>query len=411
MKKTLLFILTFCCFLACQAQLGIGTTSPNSTLDVRGSVAFNYRSFSTTTSTSATDHTLNFTGSSAATVTLLTAVGCTGRMYVIKNASATIPTPLLTIATTASQTINSNSSIQLDEQGKTITIISNGTNWEIVAKAGSNNTSTPWDQNGNSVSSLKSIGTTSNFDLPFITNNTEVMRLTNTGSLGIGTSTFDGTNPEKLLVDAGNTSSFNVISGKGTTDNYLQLNIQNKSTGANASSDLVATANNGTETTNFVDLGINSSGYSSSGILGGANNAYLYATGNDFVIGNATANKDVIIFAGGIANSNERMRITPNGYVALGSLGVSFRRGSGNYTILATDYVVIHTGGASTWTLPDPTTCSGRVYRLLNHGSGTLTLSRNVRTASGTTTTSLATTAAANFFEILSDGVEWRRIN
>lgn len=45
-----------------------------------------------------------------------------------------------------------------------------------------------WALGGNSVSAIQNIGTTSNFDLPFITNNVERMRLTANGNLGIGTS-------------------------------------------------------------------------------------------------------------------------------------------------------------------------------------------------------------------------------
>jgi hypothetical protein len=52
-----------------------------------------------------------------------------------------------------------------------------------------------WSLGGNSVSAIQNIGTTSNFDLPFITNNVEKMRLTTSGFLGIGTTapiqTFD----------------------------------------------------------------------------------------------------------------------------------------------------------------------------------------------------------------------------
>ena len=96
-----------------------------------------------------------------------------------------------------------------------------------------------------------------NFSLPFITNNTEKMRLFATGGLAIGATSLDGTNPEKLLVDAGTTTSYNLINGKGTINNYLQINIQNQSAAAAASSDVVATANNATESINFVDMGIN----------------------------------------------------------------------------------------------------------------------------------------------------------
>ena len=160
-------------------------------------------------------------------------------------------------------------------------------------------------------------------------------------------------------------------------------------------------------------MGINGSGNTSTGVLGGANTAYLYATGNDFVIGNATENKDVIFYTTvPTATSAERMRVTGNGIKVSGSVTVPYRSGTNAYTILATDYVVINTGAAATWTLPDPTACAGRTYRLLNQGTGNITLSRTVRTANGgSTTTNLAFAAGSNFYEILSDGTEWRRIN
>ena len=204
---------------------------------------------------------------------------------------------------------------------ETLWLISTGMNWHIVSQSLPTGSGTHWSQNGNNVTALKTLGTTSNYDLPFITNNTEKMRLTSTGRLGIGTSTFDATNPEKLLVDAGNTSSYNVISGKGSINNYLQLNIQNRSSGNTASADLVASADNGTESVNYVDLGINSSAFSNATypILNGANNAYLYSTGNDFVIGNASASRYLSFFTGGYAAANERMRITGAGLVGIGN--------------------------------------------------------------------------------------------
>jgi len=272
-----------------------------------------------------------------------------------------------------------------------------------------------WLLDGNSVSAIKKFGTTSAFDLPFITNNTEKMRITSAGTVGIGTTTFSSTNPEELIVDAGstgNTTFQNVIVGKGNTNSYAQLNIQNNSAGTAASSDVVATANNGTESVNYIDMGINGGSNTSTGILGAANNAYLYATGNDFVIGNSTENKDLIFYTTiPTATSTERMRVTGNGVKVSGSVTVPYRSGTGAYTVLATDYVIINTGGATTWTLPDPAGCAGRVYRLLNQGTGSITLSRTARIASGTTSTTLVVTAGSNFYEILSDGTEWRVIN
>lgn len=54
----------------------------------------------------------------------------------------------------------------------------------------------------------------------------ERMRINHLGNVAIGTSTWDGTNPEKFLVDAGTTTSVNAIVGKGSINSYLQLNIK-----------------------------------------------------------------------------------------------------------------------------------------------------------------------------------------
>lgn len=319
MKKIFFTLAAIVFAILSHAQVGIGTTSPNSTLDVRGSIATSYRAFTANTTAASTDNLLVFTGSTATTITLPTAVGCDGRTYMIKNASTTGPTPVLTIATTASQMIDGAASWTLTSAYETVTVISNGANWNISAQSLPGGSGVNWTQNGNSVASQKSIGTINNFSLPFITNNTERMRISSTGNLGIGTSTFNATYPEKLVVDAGTTTSVNAIVGKGSIDNYLQLNIQNNSGGTNASSDVVATANNGSETTNFVDMGINSGG-NTSGVMGAANDAYLYNIGQNLLIGTGTAAKSLVFMTGGTAqSSNERMRIDGSGDVGIGT--------------------------------------------------------------------------------------------
>jgi hypothetical protein len=128
------FLVIFCiCTLFVNAQIGIGTTSPLSTLDVRGSLSLNSRSFTANITAASTDQTLLFTGTSAATVTLPDASTCGGRLYCIKNASATIPLPILTIATTSSQTIDGNTTVLLSNSKATVSVVSDGANWQITS--------------------------------------------------------------------------------------------------------------------------------------------------------------------------------------------------------------------------------------------------------------------------------------
>ena len=318
MKSPVLLLVFSLLTLCAEAQVGVGTTSPNSTLDVRGSMSNNLRTFSSSTSASISDYHLVFTGTSAATLTLPDASTITGRSYIIKNVSSNSST--LTIATTSSQTIDGLSSWTLALTNKSLTVVSNGSNWyAIVENLPGSGAGSAWLLGGNSVSSMQNLGTTSNYSLPFIVNNSEKMRLTTGGNLGIGTTSFNSSNPERLFVDAGTSSSDfqNVIYAKGNTNSYAQVNVQNVSNGGGASTDIVATADNGTETANYVDLGINSSNYNNgtSSLLNGANNAYLYSKGEDFVIGNASSSKSIIFFTGGDGPSYEKFRINSSGVV------------------------------------------------------------------------------------------------
>lgn len=187
--------------------------------------------------------------------------------------------------------------------------------------------SNTWSTTGNAGTNFSTnfLGTTDNTSMRFRTNNLQRFIIDSTGNVAIGNSpTFSASpNLEKLLVDAGSTAanpspSFNVISGKGYINNYLQLNIQNKSNGTAASSDVVSTADNGDETVNYVDLGINSSGNTSTGVLGGINTGYLLSTGSNFAIGNATPGKSLNFFTGG-TGATERMRIDGTGNVGIGT--------------------------------------------------------------------------------------------
>jgi hypothetical protein len=109
--------------------------------------------------------------------------------------------------------------------------------------------------------------------------------LTITGSirsLVVGTGSFHTNNPEVLHVQ--NAGSYNIAHFEANNQYYAQVNIKNINSGNNASSDLVLTADNGTEGVHYVNLGINSSTYTG-GYVGLENDAYLINVGKDLYVG------------------------------------------------------------------------------------------------------------------------------
>ncbi len=178
-----------------------------------------------------------------------------------------------------------------------------------------------WSITGNSgISPVTNfLGTTDNKSVRFRTNNTQRMKIDSLGNVAIGQDVFDATNPEKLVINAGVTTSVNALVVKGSIDDYLQFNIKNQSTGADATTDIVATADNGTETTNYVNLGINGSNYTGGAIeTGVANDAYLISAAKDFYLVNSATNRNILFLTGGTGVTNERMRILANGRVGMG---------------------------------------------------------------------------------------------
>lgn len=84
----------------------------------------------------------------------------------------------------------------------------------------------------------------------------------------------------------------------GTAANYFGLTVQNLSNNASASSDFVATADNGNDTTHYADFGINSSGGGAAPFTG-INAAYLYSTDAELDIGALGTNGTVKFYCGG----------------------------------------------------------------------------------------------------------------
>jgi hypothetical protein len=135
-----------------------------------------------------------------------------------------------------------------------------------------------------------------------------------TGRITVGNSTVN--------VQLGYTGSVNALAHfHGNANGYTQVILNNINAGNAASSDYIAENDIGTETTNFVDLGINSSTYADPNFSAmGAGDAYLYTANNDLVIGTADSSGGELRFiTGGTTTSQIRATVTVGGNVGIGN--------------------------------------------------------------------------------------------
>lgn len=129
-----------------------------------------------------------------------------------------------------------------------------------------------------------------------------------------------------LIVDIDNLPGvFSAAGFTGTKDGYLEVYAQNLSFGISASTDIVAYANTGTETSSFIDMGINGSATARGYNYGGPLDAYVYNTGGNLYIGNNTAfyqptspSQSVFFFSN--ANATPEMALTGS-RVGIGKTG------------------------------------------------------------------------------------------
>jgi hypothetical protein len=129
--------------------------------------------------------------------------------------------------------------------------------------------------------------------------------ITNSGNtLGLGTDAYNNNAPERLIVDNG--KSFNIATFQTSyQNNFAEVNIKNFGSGSNASADLVIWNDASTEETSYLDLGLNSSNYTSN-FVGYANDAYLYNAANDLYVGSISTGSHghLHLFGGNLWNSS-----------------------------------------------------------------------------------------------------------
>jgi hypothetical protein len=107
---------------------GFATLTPNSIVQVSGSLSLKYVAKTANYTADITDYLIDCT-SNTFTITLPTAVGIEGRTYIVKNSGA----GTITIATTSSQTIDGATTKTLNTQYSGLTLVSDNVNWKVIS--------------------------------------------------------------------------------------------------------------------------------------------------------------------------------------------------------------------------------------------------------------------------------------
>jgi len=131
-----------------------------------------------------------------------------------------------------------------------------------------------------------------------------VLTTTTQGAFAVGTLGY---------TDTGHVATF-----QASLNGYIQMEIQNTSSGAAASSDHIASNNLSTATTYYGDFGMNSSGWVGTGAFNTANMVYLTATTGDLAIGTTTSNAIHFVVANG---ATDAMTISSAGVTTIASIG------------------------------------------------------------------------------------------
>jgi hypothetical protein len=309
-----------------------------------------------------------------------------------------------------------------------------GTNWNISGNAltgSASNLPNEW------------LGSSNNYDLAIKTNNTEWMRVTAAGKVGIHSispnseltvlGNIDVTG-SRLHVDAATNRigiATNIpnarldIYGETTSSATAAMYVKNLagSTIIYARDDQkvgILTTSPNSELTVLGNIDVTGSrlhvdaATNRIGIATNIPNARLDIYGE--TTSSATAALYVKNLAGSTiiyARDDQHVGIgstSPNSTLSVaGSVSYPVSVQGGSYTVAATDYCIIYTGGVgNTFTLPAPGGVTGRVYIFVNHGSATLSTSPAYTFSLGGTTTGVTVSTSV---QLISDGTVWRKIN
>jgi hypothetical protein len=170
-------------------------------------------------------------------------------------------------------------------------------------------------------------------------------------------------------------------------NNYSQVSIQNANNGNNASTDIAAVANNGSDNDTYVDMGIVGSGYSQAAYnLYNPNDGYLIVAGNTTTGGgnlilNTYQKNDIIFATGGTTKQFEVARITSGNTLVVKSTN--------------TNSLTANTGALQVW---GGASISGNVY----HGAS---LTQVGGAQFNTGRSSAGTSGTSNYNALIMQGV------
>jgi uncharacterized protein YdeI (BOF family) len=116
--------------------VGINTITPNSTLEINGSLSQKVETITATTTLSSDNNTIVCNnGTTAITINLpsVTSPDCAGRIYTIKKGSMMSSTANVTIDGNGSETIDGATTFLLSDDQGAVTIANDGSEWKIIS--------------------------------------------------------------------------------------------------------------------------------------------------------------------------------------------------------------------------------------------------------------------------------------
>jgi hypothetical protein len=182
-----------------------------------------------------------------------------------------------------------------------------------------------------------------------------------TGTAGFLTSNLQSANANITNLRVSGQGHFGTLSEIGDFANafvqvdanvntFAQVVIMNHSNNTGASTDVVATADNGDDASYYIDMGINSSTYDGSPdwTISAANDAYLYNKDGNLTVGTATAGKKISFHTGGTVAANIRATISDTGISTPLPITSTIATGTAPFVVTSTTTVAnLHVANAT----------------------------------------------------------------